>query len=402
MKFNFDRRWINSESIYLIALTIYVSAACFQATYLYNVLAAAGSPALTVLQLLRYAAYGLCALKIILSYTGKPWEFFLVAALFGISAMAAVFGTDKALLFNMLFIYGAKKVDFRKILWVFFLAQLATFLFCLLCAFGFGLGSESVNSSGRTRFYLGFGWVNRPGYFALAMLMEYVCLRKGKFTFPEYAAFLAVFVLIYTKTVTRYALVLSVLIATVFLVINTFRETRPGAENPRFRVGQWEFSLFQILLIVFAVGSIALHNSFNWNSDLMRSLNSMLTDRLNLGKQAISRYGFHLFGSKTVWVGSSTMIWGLGESNKYFYVDCGFLQFALDYGLVALTMIVLLYERGLHRATALKEYYIMDCILLIGFVAVFEPRLVDFTFNPFILYAPEAVSTVRRRVLKGR
>lgn len=68
------------------------------------------------------------------------------------------------------------------------------------------------------------------------------------------------------------------------------------------------------------------------------SLNRLLTTRLSLGRQAISTYGFTLFGSETAWV---TGRYGIERTEAYFYVDSSYLNIALSFGLVTLLLVMI-------------------------------------------------------------
>ncbi len=45
-----------------------------------------------------------------------------------------------------------------------------------------------------------------------------------------------------------------------------------------------------------------------------------------------------------------------------------------------------MYMMGLIRSCQIEKFEISFCILFIGIICVFEPRLIDFGFNPFILF----------------
>ena len=80
------------------------------------------------------------------------------------------------------------------------------------------------------------------------------------------------------------------------------------------------------------------------------------------------------------------MLFGLAEGNEYFYVDNGFLQLALEFGLLFTAFVLYMYTAAIKKAVYLKDYSFAAIALILGFVFVFEPYVIDFAFNPFVIY----------------
>ena len=134
------------------------------------------------------------------------------------------------------------------------------------------------------------------------------------------------------------------------------------------------------------VAGIALILIFKSSNPFLYKLNRFVTGRLELGKKAIDRYGLHLGGNKLQWIGSSTLLFGLAEGNDYFYVDNGFLQIALEFGLIFTAFVLFMYTAAIKKAVFLKDYSFAAIVLILGMVFVFEPYVIDFALNPFVLY----------------
>ena len=112
-------------------------------------------------------------------------------------------------------------------------------------------------------------------------------------------------------------------------------------------------------------------------------LNDALSGRLQLGQNAFQKYGVPLFGQKITWVG-----YGMGAvAGEYNYVDCSYMQTMIQYGLIALIIIIAMYTFMMYMAVRLKDYYLQTVLVFILLLSVTEPRLLDFNFNVFPILA---------------
>ena len=125
-----------------------------------------------------------------------------------------------------------------------------------------------------------------------------------------------------------------------------------------------------------------LHAKYDSTNAVYARVNSLLSGRLRLGYQAIADYGVTLFGHPIEWIGFAL---GTAPDKAYNYVDCSYLQVMLEYGVVFLILIVLLYSLAIRKAIAKKRYDLCWILLFILIFSITEPRLADLAFNPFVL-----------------
>ena len=123
---------------------------------------------------------------------------------------------------------------------------------------------------------------------------------------------------------------------------------------------------------------------YNPDNALLAKLNGFLTGRLKWGRAGIDEYGLKLFGNKIEWVGYDAD-WERGM--KYNYVDSSYLQIALEYGIIVLAVILLLYALLIFTSIKNQKYYLCWLALIILVFCVTEPRLVKLAYNPFLLLA---------------
>ena len=375
-----------SKSIfYYVGIFLYVLSMNLQSSFMFNEWSLANSPMLNVLKLLKYAAYLFCILHFFtLSRLSRNF-LFAAGIMLVLSVYAMYTGPQKLPIFYFVLIATAVKTDFRKIVKIFLFIQATTFVIYLSLALLGIMGSGEVVEVGRIRSYLGYGWVNRASYNLLFMSLELLYLRKRALD-PVLAIILsAVNWFVYVKTHTVFSMAITFMIiayGTIYYFYSKSDRKIKFFKKNRKR----DYYLLLTAFLVLIVAGIALILIFKSSNPFLYKLNRFVTGRLELGKKAIDRYGLHLGGNKLQWIGSSTLRFGLAEGNDYFYVDNGFLQIALEFGLIFTAFVLFMYTAAIKKAVSLKDYSFAAIVLFLGMVFVFEPYVIDFALNPFVIY----------------
>ena len=373
------------NTFYYVGIFLYVLSMNLQYSFMFNEWSLANSPMLIVLKLLKYAAYLFCILHFI-TVSRFSRNFLFAAGIMLVFSVYAMFtGPEKLPLFYFVLIATAIKTDFKKIVKIFLLIQATTFVVYLTLSLLGIMGSGEVVEIGRVRSYLGYGWVNRASYNLLFMSLELLYLRKRAID-PVLAIILsAINWFVYVKTHTVFSMTITFMIIAYGAVYYFYSKSdRKITFVKKNRKRDYYLILAAFLMLI--VAGIALIVIFKPSNPLLYKLNRFVTGRLELGKKAIERYGLHLGGNKLQWIGSSTLLFGLAEGNEYFYVDNGFLQLALEFGLLFTAFVLYMYTAAIKKAVYLKDYSFAAIALILGFVFVFEPYVIDFAFNPFVIY----------------
>lgn len=375
-----------SKSIfYYVGIFLYVLSMNLQSSFMFNEWSLANSSMLIVLKLLKYAAYLFCILHFF-SLSRFSRNFLFAAGIMLVLSVYAMYtGPQKLPIFYFVLIATAVKTDFRKIVKIFLFIQATTFVIYLSLALLGIMGSGEVVEVGRIRSYLGYGWVNRASYNLLFMSLELLYLRKRALD-PVLAIILsAVNWFVYVKTHTVFSMAITFMIiayGTIYYFYSKSDRKIKFFKKNRKR----DYYLLLTAFLVLIVAGIALILIFKSSNPFLYKLNRFVTGRLELGKKAIDRYGLHLGGNKLQWIGSSTLLFGLAEGNDYFYVDNGFLQIALEFGLIFTAFVLFMYTAAIKKAVFLKDYSFAAIVLILGMVFVFEPYVIDFALNPFVIY----------------
>lgn len=375
-----------SKSIfYYVGIFLYVLSMNLQSSFMFNEWSLANSPMLIVLKLLKYSAYLFCILHFFTLSRFSRNFLFAAGIMLVLSVYAMYTGPQKLPIFYFVLIATAVKTDFRKIVKIFLFIQATTFVIYLSLALLGIMGSGEVVEVGRIRSYLGYGWVNRASYNLLFMSLELLYLRKRALD-PVLAIILsAVNWFVYVKTHTVFSMAITFMIiayGTIYYFYSKSDRKIKFFKKNRKR----DYYLLLTAFLVLIVAGIALILIFKSSNPFLYKLNRFVTGRLELGKKAIDRYGLHLGGNKLQWIGSSTLRFGLAEGNDYFYVDNGFLQIALEFGLIFTAFVLFMYTAAIKKAVSLKDYSFAAIVLILGMVFVFEPYVIDFALNPFVIY----------------
>ncbi len=372
------------DGLYYLGLAIYCLSLNLQYSYAYNLWSVSGSGMVKVLQLMRYGAYLLCLLRFLSTRKLTPALLFFTAAMLLAALYAAVTGSDRSPIFHFLVLFCGMGVDFKRCVKLFFGIQLVTFGFYLLsAALGLWGSGYDLSQPGRKRYYLGYGWVNRASYCWFFITLELLYLKKGRLRPLLMAGLAGMNLAIFLLTNTAFSMLMTFFTLALSAAYQLERLALRRRRLPdKRRLGRVLVLLFLVTVLI----GVGLPFVFTWASPLMQRLNRLTNFRLSLGQTAIRRYGVHLGGNKLTWVGSSSLLLGIGDATEYFYVDSGFLQFALSYGLLFTGFLVLIYLYSLKKAAEKGEYSLAVCLMILSVLFIFEPYVVDFAYNPFVFY----------------
>ena len=133
------------------------------------------------------------------------------------------------------------------------------------------------------------------------------------------------------------------------------------------------------VLAFLSIGIQAIYTKVN--NSILYKLDILLNNRLAYGHQAIEKYKLSLFGKRIEFIGAG---WGT-SSDSYFYVDNGYLQVALMYGIVILCILCLGFSYVCYKNKLRKNNPVLH--LIIFFIAIsglIEPRFFNILYNSFI------------------
>lgn len=126
------------------------------------------------------------------------------------------------------------------------------------------------------------------------------------------------------------------------------------------------------------------------NNKIFEKTNNLLSGRLYYGNLAFARYRLTMFGQRVVENGfGGNAGHRLANSDnsgvQYFYIDSSFLRIILLYGLIMFVLILIAMTAISWSSIQKGDFVLASILVIVTISAVVEQRLIDITYNPFLL-----------------
>lgn len=276
------------------------------------------------------------------------------------------------IVFTILFIIAAGNQKWKDLIKLSFFVECVLMIFILLSYVNGILPNETIlRMEGSPRYYLGYNYTTLSANYFFHMILMYIFIKEGKMRAITYAGItlLNIFFFLTTDTKTIFAM--------VFLVLGAVFFTE--RISSKWMVNQLICKLLHYVFYIFGFISIEAILAFRWGSWIFPKINSIMTNRLSLGQQAYDQYGISILGQAITW---NTDFDG---PDPYMYVDCAYMNVAINYGIVILVLLCAGFTYVMGRA--IKEKNAM--LLIVGFFlaahSISDPQLYMAWYNPFLL-----------------
>lgn len=277
------------------------------------------------------------------------------------------------------FILGAKNVDFRELIKLFFVTTGILWLGTIIISQANIVRDTIYIRGGFHRHSLGIGYPTDTGAYAFYLLLAYYYMFFKKLTWRSYVVIVFLDILLYEATQARNSCVLILLTIPVIWIAQR-------ASNGKL-VSRGIASFYWMLIPLAAYSTLLLAWLYN-PSRLFKVLDRGLSGRLGLSHKALDKYGLSIFGQhvhENGWGGikGSKNFYKLNFS--YFYIDSSYMRLAIIYGLVLGVLLVTCMTIIAYRSTLNREFALAAIIMLISLHCVVEQHLLDISYDPFLL-----------------
>lgn len=207
------------------------------------------------------------------------------------------------------------------------------------------------------------------------LVLDFVYLKRKKWKTQYSIGIILISWIVYRITDANTSFVLLCCIAIMLIFMQKKWGIRILSSKPVQNVIVFSFPVLAIL-------SIGIHYVYTVvSSPILLGLDVLLNNRLSYGHQAIQRYGLSMFGKQIEFIGAG---WGT-SAGSYFYVDNGYLQIALIYGIVILLVFCLgfayvCYKNKLQQT----DLTLLMILFFIAISGLLEPRFFNILYNSFI------------------
>lgn len=286
-------------------------------------------------------------------------------------------------LFSMgIFVLGARNVDFKRIIKIYFYAGMLLLAFVVISAMG-GLIRNLVYRRDMTNIVRQSFGIAYPTDFAahvLYLILAYAYLKFGKIKWYDYAVFLAAAVFLVKFSDARlsaYAIILSIPV----LWIGQRAQTD-------HLLSRFIASFYWTVPILLAYLVIIASYFFTPSNKTLTKVNNASSGRLFLGHKAISEYGFSMFGKQIIehgWGGANGLKMSQNAPANYFFVDSSFLRMTILYGIIMAIIILLAMTKISWESFQKGSFALASIIVIVSVSAMVEQRLLDLAYDPFLI-----------------
>jgi len=286
-------------------------------------------------------------------------------------------------LFSMgIFVLGARNVDFKRIIKIYFYAGMLLLAFVVISAMG-GLIRNLVYRRDMTNIVRQSFGIAYPTDFAahvLYLILAYAYLKFGKIKWYDYAVFLAAAVFLVKFSDARlsaYAIILSI------PVLWIGQRAQTDHLLSRFIASfYWTVPILSAYLVIIA------SYFFTPSNKILTKVNNASSGRLFLGHKAISEYGFSMFGKQIIehgWGGANGVKMSQNAPANYFFVDSSFLRMTILYGIIMAIIILLAMTKISWESFQKGSFALASIIVIVSVSAMVEQRLLDLAYDPFLI-----------------
>lgn len=335
-----------------------------------------------LLHLLMFVGLALVLLKIFLFDDLSPkW---LIIDLIALAMLVITWRTSKEFsLFSMgIFVLGARNVDFKRIIKLYFYIGLLLLAFVMLSAM-LGLIKNLVYHRGMTNIIRqSFGIVYPTDFAAhvLYLILAYAYLKFGKIKWYDYVIFLVVAVFLVKFSDARLSAYAIILTIPVFWIGQRAKQDH--------LVSRFIASFYWTVPILSAYLVIVASYFFTPSNKFLVKVDNMSSGRLHLGHKAISDYGFSIFGKRIIehgWGGIDGLRMFKDHPDKYFFVDSSFLRMTILFGIVMVIIILLAMTKISWDSFQKESFALASVIVIVSVSAMVEQRLLDLAYDPFLI-----------------
>ena len=294
-------------------------------------------------------------------------------AIISLFSVASIISNKPEMMMYAALMCTSELTSFRRICRVCFLTC-GIVVFLVFIADLLGIVPTRVFYRGTRIYSFGFGYYNTVPYVFFFMVLEYFYYKS---TYHKEVAWIGLVIILvinyilYKMTTLRLVFYLVCIVLVLYILLVKFK---------LFNLKSKPMVILSTLIFpVFFSLSVWLYHSYTKTSTFFVKMDRLLSERLSLGKQALSKYSINLFGNR---------IETFKTANEYFYVDSGFLYSLLGYGLLFSGMALLIYILLCKHAAKMNDKVLLIWLIAVAIFSVINNTWISIYINPVLLYFP--------------
>lgn len=330
--------------------------------------------------LCKMAAVMLIGIKILCFdiYSRKTFGIFIFFMTVGVVIAVHTGYTEPFMWILMLF--GARNVPWEKILKIYLVISSAIVLLAF-CASSLNIienlqyirmGEDIVRNS--------FGIVYTTDFashiFSLMLVSFY--LLKERLTILHYGIAVTVAGGVFWFCHTRLDVACMFILIIIFMILGMRKPDR--SLRVRYCKSNGISKICAWIMPIAALGMFVATKLYREGNAAFEMLDQILSFRLSLGQEGLTRYDVTPFGQVVQMIGYGGGNEWIGE---YFFVDCSYLYILLRYGMIFLLFVLVVYVKCCKKFR--KDYYFLAVIALVSLNCMIAHHLIELAYNPFAL-----------------
>ncbi len=313
-------------------------------------------------------------LKLVLFDEWKVWS----VLSFGLSFVVALLvryasGYYTEPFFWLLLLWGARDIDFRKILKVHFTVVFLIFATAFVSSLAGWIPNLKFNSSYGIRNSFGIGYPTDFAAYVFFLMTAFCYLMKDRMKWWMYSACILLGLVVFKYCHTRLDSGCLVGLGLFLMITGLLEPHLKGKANTL----RWIlcFSFVVLFAVVFLL-SYKYDSSVEW----MKKINDLFSGRLMLGHEAFERYNLNLFGQYVEMHGYGGSPEGVAD---YYFLDSSYMYILFQFGIVFTLMVL-----GVFVLSSVKrrnDLFFLVILLLVAVNASTAHHLTHIQYNPFFM-----------------
>ena len=289
---------------------------------------------------------------------------------------------NEEILLCMLVIWGARKINFEKILKVFFIVISVLLVFTVICSLT-GQIENLIFYQGDRRARMAFGVCYPTDFSAYVFFLSvvYCYLWKDRLRYLETIGVAALGFLVYYFCDARMNTICLLLTAVLFSLL-IFMRRRQKKKGKEYEMHKALAYLLALSPTICGAVMILLSMFYSSQNRFFSLLNSMLNNRIYYGHKGMELYGIPLWGQYIPMRGNGGTT---DVIRNYFFLDSSYIYILLQFGVLTLVAVLICWCLVSFKAVRNKNWGLLLAVALIAVQCMVEHHMMAIVYNPFFM-----------------
>lgn len=303
------------------------------------------------------------------------------------------------------FVLAAKDISYQKIMKFYAIVTSAIMAIIILGALTGCIEDLIYYKNDMFKHSFGIVYTTDFGAHIFFLVLTYLSIKKKAPNFYVDIALLILALVLYRYSGTRNTsgCIVILVLGNVYIRYSEKKTIKLCNKKNRWSkiiVGTFRFldSCLVFMVPIFALISILCTRYFSPDNVIMNKINVLSSGRLQLGKNAIEKYGLSLWGSPFDMIGMGA---NFVTRTDYNFVDCSYVMIFIRYGLILflLTMIGFIWLNL--RVKKAKKRYMLVLLTVMALQSIMEYHLLEVVCNPFVLLIISDINDSNYKIIRN-